>query len=295
MRRRDFLVAMLSAPGGLAASGLAGVQGTGSMLQAGYPAPRYPAVPIVTSVNQLLPNVRHIIRRKRMNSRPGYAIQGGERVVFVADAYSDPWVIEAFGLAFREAGCSLDQIILDAPRRVWDSAEVLELSVRTSAENRVRLWNMRLPYLLELFQGYDVITAPDYLPASHVMQGAYGRRHLPMVWPTRELLADSSLIRYPEAILNLVERKAWAIIRGAERVHITDPEGTDLTFTYREDYWSVLEGTHPTYKIRGGWPGKANEPFVEGHLMAVPRFQLPGSDAEGIVAGTVESWPSTVI
>ena len=289
MRRRTFL--KIGFTGGLSYRSLlhASAGPTRQTLQGSlYPRPRYPSAASATSLSQLLPNARHIIRRKKLNSRPGYAIKGGERVLFFAYGYFDPMVIEAFNLAFREMDCAVDQVSMSGPRKLWNSADVLELVVRKSPENDVRLWNMRIPYVSELLERYDAIIAPDYLPASHVIQAAYGNKDLPIVWPTREMLADSSVIQYPEEILEVIERKAWSIIRRAHKVHITDPEGTDLRFTYHEDYWKILEGTHPAYRIAGAGPGKSELPQVEGHLMGVPRYALPENDAEGIVAGTVD-------
>ncbi|HET9531246.1 MAG TPA: hypothetical protein VFQ92_12890, partial [Blastocatellia bacterium] len=64
-----------------------------------YPAPRYPAVPNITTVDQLLPYVRRIVERPMPytgDQRPGYGIKGGEKVLFVTDSDVDPLVIEAF-------------------------------------------------------------------------------------------------------------------------------------------------------------------------------------------------------
>lgn len=289
MERRHFLRLGLAA--GLSWAGLSEASTAGVLSEApdaGSPSPRYPRVPSLIAVGDLLPNARHIIRRKHLNSRPGYTISGGERVLFFADDYTDLMVLEAFQTAFHERECAVDFVLLNAPRKVWDSADVLELVVRKSRENQVRLWNMQAPYLTDLLQGYDRVIAPDYLPASHVMQGAYGRRHRPMVWPTRELLADASVIPYPEDVLKLAEQKTWNLILQIDTVRVTDAEGTDLKCTYGEEYWKVLEGTHPTYKIPGAGPGKSRIPLEDGHLMGIPRFALPQNDAAGIVAGTVD-------
>ncbi|MBI2819435.1 MAG: hypothetical protein HYX73_05605 [Acidobacteria bacterium] len=47
----------------------------------GYPAPRYPKVPDITSVEQLLPYARFIVAKpgdKTIVIRPGYGIQGSD-------------------------------------------------------------------------------------------------------------------------------------------------------------------------------------------------------------------------
>lgn len=154
MRRRTFLRTVLS--GASFASLNHGSLQPWAMAGPSYPAPRYPTPPKVNAVGDLLANVRHIIRHERINARPGYGVTGGERVIVVVDSYVDPLVVEAFQIGFREAGCRVDRIVLDAPSAVWDSADVLELVVRKDRDNPTRLWNMRVPYLTDLFDGYDL-------------------------------------------------------------------------------------------------------------------------------------------
>jgi hypothetical protein len=300
MNRRTFLTTVASAaslagaaraaarPPAPALARSTGLQDAPAAGARAYPAPQYPSPPRVERVSDLLPNARHIVEREPNNSRPGYGARGGERVLFFVDSYVDPMVVEAFETAFHERGCQIDRIVLDAPRTVWDSADVLELVVRKTPENRIRLWNMRLPYKTDLLDGYDIVVAPDYLPASHVMQHAYGDRDFPMVWPTRELLADTATVQFPEPLVQLIDQKAWDVIRAAERVHIMDPEGTDLTFSIHEAHWAVLEGAHPRYSVSGAKAGRSRVPQVFGHLMGVPRSALPENDAAGVVAGTVD-------
>jgi hypothetical protein len=103
---------------------------------------------------------------------------------------------------------------------------------------------------------------------------------------------------FPEEVLNLVDRKGWEIIRQAKTARFTDPEGTDIQWTWLPEYWQVVEGTHPTIKTAGGGPasgpsgyvygrGASEDPLIPGHLMGVAEgIVLPDSDAEGVIGAT---------
>jgi len=94
-------------------------------------------------------------------------------------------------------------------------------------------------------------------------------------WQIEEHLA-SPATSYPRELHTLINRKAWEPIWSAPggRVHLTDPEGTDLTYTLWPEYFS-----------RTGTPFKETPNM--GHLMAHPLPPIvPRADAEGILAGT---------
>ena len=100
----------------------------GSGKMPGYPEPRYAAPPVVNSVEDLLPAARVIaFRDKGLNMRPGYALKGGEKVLFVVTDYTDPWVTEAFKRVFEEKGATVDIFIQAAPfKDVWTTGDSME-------------------------------------------------------------------------------------------------------------------------------------------------------------------------
>ena len=78
----------------------------------------------------------------------------------------------------------------------------------------------------------------------------------------------------------------WEVIRQAEEIRIVDPEGTDLTRTWHEEYWQIVEGSHPTIKTVGenfgGYaagqkigatygPGQSEQPMIRIHITGVPQ------------------------
>lgn len=263
----------------------------------GYPAPRYPVVHRITSVDQLMEVARHLVNSPGTGvMRPGYApVNPGDRVLIAVSERTDPLVIEALKLAFQEQGATVHLYLTHADptptlEDLWTPEAQSEVNPRwlvpnyrtppppTAAEQREALW----------MATFDLVPGRDSLPN--------GRR---MQWPTREILA-SPAITYPEEILYAIDRAGWGIIRQAERVRITDAEGTDVSFSYFPEYWQVVEGTHPEIHTRGGGPGTARRegytygipgasehPLIPGHLMGVPEgIVLDKSDGEGVFVAT---------
>src|SRR3990170_4605182 len=100
-----------------------GMVGVTQAQMAGYPAPRYPKVPNITSVEQLMPYARFVVSNsgdKTIVMRPGYGIKGGERVLIRVSDDNDPMVIEAFRRAFVEKNCTVDILILPTNRLIRD-------------------------------------------------------------------------------------------------------------------------------------------------------------------------------
>lgn len=270
----------------------------------GYPAPRYQTVAKLTSVEQLLPYARFIVSKKGDKTvvmRPGYNIQGGEKVLLILTAKADPLVVEAFRRAFEEKNCIVDIVQLGAPKTGYMAEPI-------NGADEVRVFaNWKLEGYL-LFGGgdsnmnwfnemiktrkYDLIVGP-----SGSVGDNYSLNAERMNWFTREMLASPGTT-FPEEVLNLIDRKGWEIIRQAKTARYTDPEGTDISWTWFPEYWQVVEGTHPHVKTVGGGPGSgvsgyaygrgaSEDPLIPGHLMGVPEgIVLDKSDARGVIGGT---------
>ncbi|MBI3949891.1 MAG: hypothetical protein HY314_05495, partial [Acidobacteria bacterium] len=100
-----------------------------------YPAPRYPKIPNITTVEQLLPYVRHIVERPMPYSgdqRSGYGIKGGEKILFVTDSDVDPLVVEAFLRVLREEKkCKVDLFQEQGQRRIFRTVDLMKMYVRS--------------------------------------------------------------------------------------------------------------------------------------------------------------------
>lgn len=267
-----------------------------------YPAPRYPKIPKITSVEELLPYARYIVSKPRDRSnvmRPGYGIKGGEKVLVLVNSTVDPLVLEAFFRAFKEKNCVVDQLIMDnaafTPSLPDGATEArLAASVRPTSGGFFGVQAGKWLEELVKERGYQLVIGPSSVVGQQPKDYLVQRMH----WVTRELLA-SPATTFPEELIDAIDRKAWEILRQAREVRITDPEGTDLRFTWFPEYWEVVEGTHPTIKTVGGGPasgisgyqygaaGSSEHPLIPGHVMGYPEgIVLPQSNAEGVVAGT---------
>jgi hypothetical protein len=259
-----------------------------------YPAPRYPKIPHITSVEQLLPNVRHIVKRPMPytgDQRPGYGIKGGEKVLFVTDSDIDPLVFEAFMRVLRdELKCQVDVFQEQGKRSLYRTEDLMKLLVRSQPA----AWMLGGPEWTEEVakkQGYDKVIGQTFWGNNNCTLKFYS---FTLDWPTREQLA-APIVTYPEEIIETADRISWEILRQTKEVRITDPEGTDVSFTWFDEYWQIMDGNHGGYLVgpTEGFGthlyrhGATRDPVISGHLAGYPTgIVLPKSDVTGVVAGT---------
>ncbi|MBI4482725.1 MAG: hypothetical protein HY652_07535 [Acidobacteria bacterium] len=265
----------------------------------GYPKPRYPAVPQVNSVDDLVPNAKVIVTRNMPysgNQFPGWEIKEGETVLFVVSSSLDPWVVDAFVQAMRDLNCRVDLLVQGAGigrgqvnPDDWAPSSMrrkLEWPEQKKREDQAPLFS-DAQWLMDLAQkrGYDKVVGATYRSPETEADIGYG-----LDWVTREMLA-SPAVTYPYEIVYEVDKKTWEKVRQAQEVHITDPEGSDYRFTWFDEYWQVVEGSHPKIKVSGSGshvygPGRSEVPLISSHLMGYPQgIVLERSNAEGVVAG----------
>lgn len=263
-----------------------------------YSAPRYPRIHKITSTDELMPQVRYVLERggekkgdRSFQMRPGYGIKGGERILVVASSLTDPLVIQAFLRGFKEKNCLVDLIVVGSTYKgLSEISGVNEISRGFEGGRNTG----RLVREFAEKGGHSLIVGMT----QSVGEASPGFGALRMHWSTRELLASPSTM-YPDEILQAAEDEAWQMLRQTAEVRVTDPEGTDLGFTWFPEYWQVIDGTHPTIKTIGGGPlagsygghpyyaGASEEVLIPGHLMGYPLgVALDKSNGAGTVAGT---------
>ncbi|HWS55127.1 MAG TPA: hypothetical protein VN228_13410 [Pyrinomonadaceae bacterium] len=268
--------------------------GGGGPREFAYPAPRYPKIPEVNRVEQLLPFVRHIVERPMPYSgdqRPGLGIKGGEKILFVTDSDLDPLVLEAFLRVLRdEKKCRVDVFQEQGRRRLFRTEEVMRYLVDSPPSPRM-LGGPEWTQALARREGYDKVVGQIFWEETNCRVPTFSYS---MDWPTREQLA-SPAVTYPEEIIEAIDRAAWKVLRETREVHLTDPEGTDLRFTWLDEYWRIMDGSFPGYPIppTEGFgthryrPGATKDPLISGHLAGYPLgVVLPKSDVTGVIAGT---------
>jgi hypothetical protein len=258
-----------------------------------YPAPRYPKIPDITTVEQLLPYVRRVVQRPMPYSgdqRPGYGLRGGEKLLFVTDSDIDPLVVQAFLRVLRdEMKCKVDFFQEQGKRAMFRTPDLMRILVRSQPA----AWMLGGPEWTEAVakkEGYDKVIGQTFWANNNCTLKYYS---FSMDWPTREQLA-SAAVQYPEEIIETIDRASWKILRQADTVRITDPEGTDLTFTWFPEYWQIMDGNYADYQTEGFGThvyhhGSTKDPIISGHLTGYPfGIVLPKSDVTGVLAGTTD-------
>lgn len=210
---------------------------------------------------------------------PGFmgfaSVKSGYRVLLATTMLDDKDVLEAILAAFRERGAKVDVIIVDnGPDRPIREDDELHSSIRrepisldASADLR-RVYDIPWATQRYLSGGYDL-----FVQGRAAALGPWRWEGHP--WSSKEIFL-SDAVTFPRDLHLLINEKSWAPVweqgKGA-RVHVTDPEGTDISWTLLPEFWETDLGF-------------SKEP-VFNHLMYHPIPPLsPSSDAEGVVAGT---------
>lgn len=233
-----------------------------------YAAPRDPSLASAGSLDDLVAKALMLCRRpsQRNNMLPGYGITKGERVLLGVDTTYDIMVVEALQAAARELGAVMDVIMVDAtgPKRSvynitntpLDGADEAR-SIQTAIRSDVR----RNPYLVREIadkHSYDLVI---HGVAGPIPEVPYRWEKLP--WATVEQWAGEE-INFPAELQITIDQVVWEQIQRCERVRVTDPEGTDVTFTNYVD---------------GRW-------LYMSHQWGKPLYITAQEDAEGVIAGT---------
>lgn len=208
----------------------------------------------------------------------GYSAVGpGDRVLIAVDSQYDHRIPEAIARALRDVrGARADIVIVDiGPDRPFDDLDEIRAIMRREHYREKPRRYEGVPWVEEMAvsQGYDMLIHGR--GGGHAADPRVARYEF-IPWQVEEHFASAATI-YPRQLHALINRKAWEPIwdRGrGRRVHLTDREGTDVTYTLHPDYY---ERTGTPFKSTPNW----------GHLMAHPLPPIvPQADAEGVFAGT---------
>jgi hypothetical protein len=205
----------------------------------------------------------------------GYgSTQAGDRVLLAVDSHYDPQVPEAIATVLRERGARVDILVADAgPDRQFDELDELRAIIRDEPwEKDPRRWE-GLPWVesLAVERKYDLLI--------HGKGGGIPNtphRYEACPWLQSEQFAHPATT-FPRDLHVMINNKVWSTFRDlgpGGRVRLTDPEGTDMTYTLLRDYF---DDTRRGYGETPWW----------GHILAHgPTPILAQEDAEGVVAGT---------
>jgi hypothetical protein len=202
----------------------------------------------------------------------------GDRVLLAVDTEHHPLITESIARALREKGASVDVIRVDAgPDREFDELDEVRVTMRREpwAANP-RRWE-GIPWIeeLALTNRYDLLI---HGKGGGIPNVPHRYEAIPWLKPEQFL---SRATTFPRDVNTLINEKVWATFREqgrGGRVRVTDPEGSDLTYTLWPDYF---DGTRRGYTEVPWW----------GHVMGhAPTPILPQEDATGVIVGTTNHY-----
>ncbi|MBI4482183.1 MAG: hypothetical protein HY652_04755 [Acidobacteria bacterium] len=250
-----------------------------------YPAPRDPdlkaLLPKVGNVDDLLPMARQLVSvpPRKWAVLPSYGIESGQKALLIVDSSFDRMVLDAITRALREKGILADQLVRDARAgqyggRAFDTAppppewQITNWAAGRTPEDSMRPWFSDFA----IQQGYRLVVEGMGGPVA--TQKEFSHERFYNQWTSAERFAFFA--GYPYKLREMIEFKTMEILWKTTRVRITDPEGTDISYSLYPELWSLLQERELRPKIYGG------------HEWGYPQMVvLDKSDAEGVIAGTI--------
>jgi hypothetical protein len=230
------------------------------------PRPRWPEIPRVDSVEQLLPKAKHLVLRRGGQFLDGLNLKPGMKVVILCDSTNDSLVREAFCQAIQGEGGKVDVIMLHGYPGMTDPVELVDSMF---SRNWVPSW------VWEPIREADVLMQAAHMKRAHTpnlpVSGRSGGRPLvvDMEW-TADLLA-SDYEDFPLELRDTIDKKTWELLGEAKEISLTDLEGTDLSLSLTDEDWK---------RARQRAMERQGLPYMPGHLM-VP---LPHKTLQGVFA-----------
>lgn len=250
--------------------------------------PRCPPFVDIKSKEDLLPYLESVARRKYV---PGalhvnWDLQKGEKVLLRCDSWHDPMVIEACEEILQRYGCEyeIDKVERgEAPR--FDGHDEIEIFLSLTKE---------LAHDLETWRQMDRDGVYDKVLWSFggpvLTEANMKIARMPFITP--EMVATPAHT-IPGELLAAIDEWTDRTIRGAVRVRVTDPEGTDISFPVPDCYFDNGDRSRWNGPVAAEWWPQMTGPmqtFTPGHVTARPLFMFeePGVDAiNGVIAGTM--------
>ncbi|MFC1962932.1 hypothetical protein ACFLWB_02925, partial [Chloroflexota bacterium] len=222
------------------------------------PSPRMPALRQVTAVDEILPIVRTIVRRKPPSHMlEGMELKPGEKVLILSDSTVDQLVVDAFAIAVREAGGFIDIITLNGSPGLTDALDLLDGFFSN---------NWWPSWCWTAIQQADVFMPAAFMKVAHTPNISFKHGVKPRVVDfevgDRWVLASESE-SYPPEIRNAIEKKTWEFLDGAREIRLIDLEGTDLSMSLTPEDWQEAVAGNAKHASAAHTPGMLGQP---GHI-----------------------------
>jgi len=237
----------------------------------------------------LLEAARVIVRGPSLNrtKTAGYDIKDAEKVLLVEKATDDPAVTAALVQAMSERGASVDVFHIDAPNRALEYLDEFRGLMHNvpgiERDHAFDVWQGRMKWLEDVAvkQGYSLLIQGEGGPLPQLD----GTRYEGIPWYHRATFPAAG---FPWPLWDQINKTAWSPIWAKGKnatVRLTDPEGTDLSFTLKGEHWD------PQHPVRTGSRRRFTDQYYLGHLYGYPTPPYdPTPDVNGVVAGTLNHY-----
>ena len=245
--------------------------------------PRCPPFVDITHADQLLPYLEHVANRPYNHGLNAcWDLKEGERVLLRVDNWHSDMVIEACKKILTKYKVKFDVKYIDRGEvRQWVGADEVEYYLFRTKE--LAQWMDEWEEIASQ-QAYDKILMGYGGP---VLTDRFVKiQRMPFITP--EILA-SPAHAMPAELLTAIDRWTWDRVRLAKQVRITDPEGTDISFTNHDGYWEKGRDLYASKLVDQTWQGnsKFGATYLPGHITGRPWVFLEGmEDGCGVIAGT---------
>ncbi|MCH8820197.1 MAG: hypothetical protein IIB03_07750 [Acidobacteria bacterium] len=191
----------------------------------------------VTELEQVLPNARILVRRPfswLIGAQYGLGLKEGEKLLIVASRI-EPLVVQALSVAAEEMGVTTDVVVRDMSsivNRLGREELDYERFDPTNYMGFRGVVNRVVPsWLGRMIDDYDVVLGFQARGTHYGQAGTDLKvRSASIDWSRAEQLA-SPAVSYPDELLELIAVKTWQKYIYGKTIHVTDPLGTDLTFS----------------------------------------------------------------
>lgn len=237
----------------------------------------------VKGVDDLLPYLDAVARRPyHPGLWPAWELQEDERVLLKVTNWHDPMVVEAVEQILKKYKTKYEIQSEDrGPVPRWVGADEVDYYLQRTRElmrwmDDWEKWDAKGTYD-KVLQGYG---GPVLAERKIKIQ------RMPFITP--EMVANPAHL-LPAEVLRAIDRWTWKRVTAARRVHITDPEGTDIRFTNFDDYYDADREYFADRWVRQTYPQNVayGRTYLPGHIWGRPSFHIPQEDGTGIIAGTM--------
>lgn len=245
--------------------------------------PRCPPYVQAETVDDLVPYLEAVAKRPyNQGLHAAWDLKPGERVLLRVSNWHDPLVVEAAVKVLENSGCRYEVFTEErGPMPTWYGHDEVDYYLKRTKE--LMSWMDEWEELAKedrydkLLWGYGgPILADDKLKI----------QRMPFITPEMVCSAAHTL---PYEVLEAIDRWTWQRVTNAHRVRITDPEGTNLSFTNKPEYYDADRRYFSEEWMRVWYPQNVafSRDYLPGHIWGRPSFHIPGEDGEGVIAGTM--------